>query len=218
MEHTRRPDQRGDVHVMAAGMHDRLLDAARIGLACGRGVGQARALLQRQPVHVGTHQNGRPGAVAQDGDDAGAADSCGHLIAERPKLARHPRRRLGLAAGQLRIAMEMVEQGTEIFAIVARHGLAQRRLLRLCRYCNGRDRHQCENGFHRSLAGDEGPLRAQARPRQIGISATRGGLRGRFDSRDPIRLQCDARPRGSAARLDRLAGDDQHLSAFEGHC
>ena len=71
---------------MAAGVHDRLLGAGGVGLADARGIGDARPLLERQPVHVGAKQNGRASAVAQHRDDAGAADAGGHFIAERAQL------------------------------------------------------------------------------------------------------------------------------------
>ena len=125
----RRADQRGDVHVMAAGVHHRLLDAGAVGLPGARWIGDAGALLQRQAVHVGAQHHRRPGAVAQQGDDAVAADAGRHLVAERAQLARHPRRGLHLAAGQFGIAMEMIEQGREIGTIVARHRIAQRVVL-----------------------------------------------------------------------------------------
>ena len=87
----RRADQRGDVHVVAAGVHHRLLGAGGVDLAGARGIGDARALLERQPVHVGAKHHRRAGAVAQDRNHAGAADAGGHLIAERAQLAGHAR-------------------------------------------------------------------------------------------------------------------------------
>ena len=46
---------------------------------CGARVGQPGLLGDRQRVHVGAQHHGRPVAVAQHPDDAGAADAGGHL-------------------------------------------------------------------------------------------------------------------------------------------
>ena len=51
-------------------------------------VGQARLLLDRQGVHVGADEDGRPLAVLQDADDAEAADVVGDLVAELRGAAR----------------------------------------------------------------------------------------------------------------------------------
>ena len=126
-------DHGGDVHIMAAGMHHRLLDPGHVGLPDMRWIGHAGPFLERQAIHVGAEHDSRSGAVAQDRDHAGAADPGGHLIPQRAQLLRHAGRRVHLAAGKLRIAVEMVEQGSEAGRVVARHRLVQRAILRLGR-------------------------------------------------------------------------------------
>ena len=59
---------------MAAGVHDADFEAVLVAHADLAGVGHAGLLDDRQRIHVGADQDGRPGAVLQDADDAGAAD------------------------------------------------------------------------------------------------------------------------------------------------
>ncbi len=71
-------DQRGDVDVVAAGMHHRHFEPVDPGLAGRRGISETGLLLHRQPVHVGADQHGRPFAVAHDRDHARSADAFRH--------------------------------------------------------------------------------------------------------------------------------------------
>ena len=123
-------DQGGDVHIMAAGVHDRLFDPVGVQLARRRGVGQARAFLQRQTIHVGADHDGGPVAVLQHRDHARAADAGRDLISQGRQLARQPRRGLDLLPRQFGIAVEPVEQGREIGVIIRLHRRLQAGVLR----------------------------------------------------------------------------------------
>jgi hypothetical protein len=80
--------QPGDVHVVAAGVHDRDLGAGRVRRRGGAGVGEAGGLADGQGVHVGPQHHGRPVAVGEQPDDAGAPDLRGDLVALLPQPAR----------------------------------------------------------------------------------------------------------------------------------
>ncbi len=128
----RRADQRGDVNVVAAGVHHRRLDIVDAGLPNGRCIRKAAVLAERQPVHVGADQHGRPVAVPEQPDDAGAADPFGDLGAGRAQLAGDDPGGPGLAVAQFRIAVEIEKQRLEMAAIILRHrrreiGLRRRR-------------------------------------------------------------------------------------------
>lgn len=116
-----RADQGGDVHVVAAGVHDGLLGPVGIDLTGGRGVGQAGVFQQRKAVHVGADHDGGPVAVLQHRDDARAADAGGDLIAEGAQFLRHAGGGLDLHARQFGVAVEMIEQGAEVGVIVGLH-------------------------------------------------------------------------------------------------
>ena len=66
--------QAGNVHVVAAGVHDGLVDAVGISHAFLAGVREAGALFDREGVEIGSQEDrGAFVAVAQDGRDAVAA-------------------------------------------------------------------------------------------------------------------------------------------------
>ena len=94
------------------------------------GLGDARALLERQPVHVGAQHHVGPAPLRRIATTPVPPTPVVTSIAERAQLLRHARAGLHLAARQFGIAVEMIEQGGEIGAIVLRHRLAQRPLLR----------------------------------------------------------------------------------------
>ena len=105
-------DHRGDVNVVAAGVHDRRLDPVDPDLADLRGIRQAALLLDRQAVHVGADQDGRPGPVAHHPDDAGPADALGDLDpADGAKPLGHDRGRARLLERQFGVLVEIDEQG-----------------------------------------------------------------------------------------------------------
>ena len=70
-EERRRADEPGDVHVVAAGMHDRHRLAVAFRDFDRAGIGQAGRLLDQQRIHVGAQHDGRPCTVAQEPDDTG---------------------------------------------------------------------------------------------------------------------------------------------------
>jgi hypothetical protein len=100
-------DERRHVDVVAAGVHDARLGAARIAGRGLRGVGQAGPLGDGQGVEVGPQHHDRPFARAQDADDAVAADARRHLAAGLAPQARQLRRRLPLLERELRPGVEL---------------------------------------------------------------------------------------------------------------
>jgi hypothetical protein len=82
--------------VMTASVHDRHLGAVGTGrgyLACIRQPGR---LPDRESVHVGTQQDGRAFAVAQDRHDAGTAHTGVYLTPGGSKSVGHIGRRTSL--------------------------------------------------------------------------------------------------------------------------
>ena len=71
------------MNVVAAGVHDADVVAVFVGGADVAGVGAAGVFDDRQSVEVGAHQDGGPGAVFQDGDEAVAPDVGRHVEAQR---------------------------------------------------------------------------------------------------------------------------------------
>jgi hypothetical protein len=102
-----RRGQRRDVHVVPAGVHGRHGLPRRVHVGVPALVRQAGLLEDRQPVHVRPQQHGRPLAVAQQTDHAGAADPLGHLQAARPQLGRQGRRGAVLLPGQLGVRVQV---------------------------------------------------------------------------------------------------------------
>ena len=120
----RRRQLRGDVHVVAAGVHHRRFDAVDADLPHLRGVGHARTLFERQAVHVGAHQHRGPVAVLQHRDDASAADALRDLHAgDCAQLLRHPRGCLRLAVREFRIAVKVIPERAERTLVIGRDGL-----------------------------------------------------------------------------------------------
>jgi hypothetical protein len=105
-----------------------LLDAGNVHLARCRRVRQAAPLLDGQAVHVGAQQHGRAFAVAQDRDDAVTTDAFGDVIAERANFRGEALARLDFFAGELGIAVEVLEQRRQPLAVVGRDVIAQRRV------------------------------------------------------------------------------------------
>lgn len=61
------------MHVVAAGVHDGLVDAIGIGHAFPACVGETRALFNGQGIEIGAEEDGGSWAIAEDGCDAVAA-------------------------------------------------------------------------------------------------------------------------------------------------
>ena len=102
-----RADPAGHVHVVAAGVHDADLVAGLVAGADGAGVGPAGLFRHRQGVQVGADQDGRAGAVFEDGDDAVAADVGRHL---KPDLAQF----VGQTAGCLAFLGRKLRVGVNV--------------------------------------------------------------------------------------------------------
>lgn len=62
------------MHVVAAGVHNRLLDAVGVEHAFLAGVGEAGAFFDREGVEVGAQEDGRAAAIGEQGGDAVAAN------------------------------------------------------------------------------------------------------------------------------------------------
>ncbi len=103
----RRPQQHRRVPVVAAGVHD---------TRHRRGVGHLRLFLDWQGIELGTQPDGTPTrATAQHAHHTRAADALVHLEAERPQPLRHERRRPMLAKAQLRLRVDQVAPGHDVF-------------------------------------------------------------------------------------------------------
>ena len=63
-EQLSRPEQRGDVHVVSAGMHDGHFVAVGVGGLHGAGVIESGGLFDWQRVHVGSQQHRGARSVA----------------------------------------------------------------------------------------------------------------------------------------------------------
>ena len=88
---------------MAAGVHDADFVAVLVPRAHFAGVGQAGLFGDRQRVHIGADQHGRPGAVLQNADYSMPAHFSRDDKAERLQLLGHAGGRLLFLKRQLRI-------------------------------------------------------------------------------------------------------------------
>jgi hypothetical protein len=100
-----RAEQAGDVHVVAARMHDRHVRAVGVLRPDRRRVVKAGLLVHGQRVHVGPQQHGRPGPAGEDADHAGTADAGRRAV---PQLLQ-PRRddRGGPVLGERELGMSV---------------------------------------------------------------------------------------------------------------
>ena len=99
--------QPGDVHVVAAGVHDRDRVAVGVGTGGRAGVREAGVLLYGEGVHVGAQHDGGSVAVAQHPDDAGPADAGAHLAAGPLELLGGLGGRAALVIRELRMGMKV---------------------------------------------------------------------------------------------------------------
>ena len=106
-QHAGRADPAGHVHVMAASVHDADFVAILVARPHLAGVREAGLLDDRQGVHVGADQDGGPGAVLDDADDAVAADFGGHLETEGIQLLGQSCSRLFLFVGKFGMRMQL---------------------------------------------------------------------------------------------------------------
>ncbi len=151
-------DETRDVHVVAAGMHDRHHVAGdRIALPRLRRIRQARFLFYRQAIHVRAHHHQRTVPVLEHGNDAGAAHLFRHVEAGGTQLLRHPLRRAEFHERQLGVAMKMIPETGQVVVVVLLDALGQL----ACR--GSRRKHEkraeqrgqnCLHGFPRIVPGD----------------------------------------------------------------
>ena len=99
---------------MAAGVGDRDVLAGVVGGPRRAGVRQAGVLGHGQGVDVGAQQHGRPVAVGQRGDDAGAADAPGHVVAQRLQTVGHDAGRPVLLEGQLGVGVQVLVEVLQV--------------------------------------------------------------------------------------------------------
>jgi hypothetical protein len=114
-------EQRGDVHVVPAGVHHRDVVAVAVGGPGGAGVVQAGGLLDRQGVHVGTQQDACAGPVAQHADHPRAADAVMHLVAALTQPVGDRASRLELLVREFR---KLVQPAVEVLLPRPHAGLA----------------------------------------------------------------------------------------------
>ena len=109
---------------MAAGMHDGHFKAINTDLSYGRAVGEARAFLHGQSVHVRTDKHDGTIAIFQHADNAGSANLFSHDHARHgAQFLCHPGGSLIFAERQFRIAVEMIPQAGERLVIVCFDGI-----------------------------------------------------------------------------------------------
>ena len=218
-ELTRRRQLRGDVHVVAAGVHHRHLHSVAADLPDRRGARHARALLERQAVHVGAQQHRGAVAVPQHADDARAADAFRDLHAgDCAQFLRHPCRRLRLVERELRVLVEVIPERTERALVVGRDGLGV-----VGAGSGGKRGAPRQRRSRNGLRQVELDSKQPARPRQLigeplaGLDLHRPGVRDRrlrsFLLKQGARFRVDRKllTRGGAGRRRVAAVHRQHV-------
>ncbi len=140
------------MHVVAAGVHHRLLHARDVDLLRARGVRKARSFEDGQSVHVRAQHHGRPLAVLQNRDETRSTDLLRHVVAETVQLYSESLGGLHLEKGELGIAVEVQEQLFEVVVVVLGDRVPQR--FRRDRHGNAQcdDDQRClSNSLHHSL-------------------------------------------------------------------
>ena len=123
------------MHIMPAGMHDRLLDAVDVDLRHRRGIGQAAVLFQRQAIHIRAHQHRRAIAILHHGNHARTANAFRDFVAQAAKLRSEAFGGFRLTEREFRVLVEIEEQRPEIFLVILRDGSAE---VAVCRGNSGR--------------------------------------------------------------------------------
>ncbi len=95
---------------MAAGVHHRDVVPVPVGGPPLAGIGEARFFPHGQRVHVGADQCGRPGAVGEDADHAGAAYIRRDVESRGSELVGRQRRGAMLLQGQLGVGVQIAVQ------------------------------------------------------------------------------------------------------------
>ena len=109
------PGQPGDVHIVAAGVHDRNRVPVRVGCGGRAGEPEAGVLPDREGVHVGSQHDGGSVAVAQHPDAPGPADAGAHLAAGPLELLGGLGGRAVLLVRELRMGMEVAVEDLQGF-------------------------------------------------------------------------------------------------------
>ena len=191
-----RPHPARHVDVVAAGVVDEGLPPFP-DLLIDAGVGQAGLFLHGQGVKLGAHEDERPGAIAQDRDDAGLAHMLGHLKAQGAHLGGELGGGAHLLETDLGVLVDVLVEGVEARVFGVQNPVDRRLVGRsVAGRGHGRRRHQAKRrgARHRPLhsrhasspcvanSGESGERRSawQARPHvtaQAGSSATISFLR-----------------------------------------
>ncbi|MDP9913041.1 hypothetical protein J2W27_005173 [Variovorax boronicumulans] len=122
----------GHVDVVAAAVGHEAVAPAPVGAGL-TGVGQAGLLFHREAVHVGAHHHDRPGAVAVQRHDAGAADLLGHLEADGAHLGGEQGGGARFLESKLGVGVQVLVEGVEPGV----HRIDERRDRRRLRRCGG---------------------------------------------------------------------------------
>jgi hypothetical protein len=108
-------EQHGHVDVVPAGVHDAHVCALGIGGSGVTRVLEAGLFLDRQPIHVGAHQQSLARTILQDGDEAVrlrfvpiAAHALGDFVAELAQICSQLRGGLALLVRQLGVAVQVL--------------------------------------------------------------------------------------------------------------
>lgn len=110
-------------------MHGGIFLAVLADLLGARSIGEARFLLDRQPVHVGADQDQRPLAVLEDRDHPGAAHAGRHLEPGRLELGRHLGRGAVFEEAEFGVLVEVEEKRREVIVVFRLDRLLRRLIL-----------------------------------------------------------------------------------------
>ena len=134
------------MHIMAAGMHDRIFIPVLGNLRRGGGIVEAGLFRHGQTIHVRAQQDQRTVTIAHHADHARTADSLGHLEPGCLQFHRHALRSFDLEKREFRVGVEVDKQIFEMAVVIRRD-----RLLHRCRIGDGR---RCAGGKSDHRSGD----------------------------------------------------------------
>ena len=178
-----RPEQARDVHVVAAGVHDRHRVAVRVRRDDLARIRQPCRLLDRKRIHVGPKEHRRAFTVAQHTNDSGSPEVCTHFVAVIAEPRRHLRRRHGLLMGELGMGVQLP---VEILLPFTHPGKPAKD----CQVGRVRRIWQCAHGS--SVSDTPPPVSApvnrpaRARPRTFRRNQVRRRPRASAHSREPV--------------------------------
>ena len=107
------------MHIVAARMHRWKLVAEAVGGDSGGGVREPCIFFDGEAIHIGAHHDGRAVAIAHNADNAGSADTFGHLEAERAQFGGHPSRGLVFFEAEFWVGVQVFVQWTERLPVLS---------------------------------------------------------------------------------------------------